>query len=80
VTHVPGDPARPYDAAAVQEKFRRFVEPALGAAPAAAILKHALGLLSGQTAAAQLLTEIEQVLSPSPEGGGSDRQRRSGVG
>ena len=59
VTHVPGDPARPYDAAAVQEKFRRFVEPALGAAAASTLLQQARGLLSGQTAPAQLLKEIE---------------------
>jgi 2-methylcitrate dehydratase PrpD len=80
VTHVPGDPARPCDAAAVQGKFRRFVEPALGAAAAATLLQQALGLLSGQTAPAELLKEIEQVVSPSPEGGGSDRRRRYGVG
>jgi 2-methylcitrate dehydratase PrpD len=63
VTHVPGDPARPYDAAAVQGKFRRFVEPALGTAAAAAMLKGALGLASGQTSPAQLLDKIEQAAS-----------------
>jgi 2-methylcitrate dehydratase PrpD len=31
VTHVPGDPARPYDRTRVQEKFLRFAQPALGA-------------------------------------------------
>ncbi len=30
VTHVPGDPARPLDAAGVSEKARRFIAPVLG--------------------------------------------------
>jgi 2-methylcitrate dehydratase PrpD len=65
VTHVPGDPARPYHAAAVQEKFRRFAEPAIGAAPAALLLEHALGLLNGQTSCAQLLQDIEHACAAS---------------
>jgi 2-methylcitrate dehydratase PrpD len=64
VTHVPGDPARPYDAVAVQEKFRRFVEPVIGTTAGAAMLESALGLLNGQTASAQLLKEIERVYAP----------------
>ena len=60
VTHVPGDPARPYDAAAVHEKFRRFVEPAIGAAAAAATLKSVLGLVNGQTPPATFLAKVEQ--------------------
>jgi 2-methylcitrate dehydratase PrpD len=69
VTDVPGDPERPKDAAAVQEKFRRFVEPVIGATGAAAMLESAFGLLGGQTAPAQLLKEIEQVVPLSPPAG-----------
>jgi 2-methylcitrate dehydratase PrpD len=69
VTDVPGDPARPYDAAAVQEKFRRFVEPVIGAAGAAAMLESALGLMVGRTAPDRLLKEIEQACGLSRERG-----------
>jgi 2-methylcitrate dehydratase PrpD len=65
VTHVPGDPALPYDAAAVQAKFHRFAEPAIGAAPAALLLERALGLLNGQTSCAQLLQDIEHACAAS---------------
>ena len=41
LTHVPGDPARPFDRARVREKFLRFVGPVLGPARARATL-HAL--------------------------------------
>jgi 2-methylcitrate dehydratase PrpD len=61
VTAVPGDPSRPYDAAAVTEKFHRFAAPAIGAESAARILEHAVGLLNGQTSASALLHEIEQL-------------------
>jgi hypothetical protein len=57
----------------VQEKFRRFVEPVIGATGAAAMLESALGVLSGQIAPALLLKEIGQVASPSPEGGAAPR-------
>jgi hypothetical protein len=60
VTHVPGDPARPYDAAAVEEKFRRFAEPVIGVASAGAMLKGAFGLIKGETPPAQLLRDIER--------------------
>jgi 2-methylcitrate dehydratase PrpD len=63
VTHVPGDPARPYDGAAVQEKFRRFVEPVIGATAAATMLQQARGLIGGQTKPATLLAEIERACS-----------------
>jgi 2-methylcitrate dehydratase PrpD len=58
VTHVPGDPARPFGDAAVREKFRRFTAPSIGAEASGQLLAHAVGLLSGQTAAAQLLRDI----------------------
>jgi 2-methylcitrate dehydratase PrpD len=61
VTHMPGDPQRPYDAAAVQEKFHRFAAPAVGAEAAARILQRALGLLTGQTPAAALMRDVEKI-------------------
>jgi 2-methylcitrate dehydratase PrpD len=61
VTHVPGDPARPFDAAAVTEKFRRFAEPAVGAQAAAQILEQGLGLLDSGTAAARLVQDIDRI-------------------
>jgi 2-methylcitrate dehydratase PrpD len=66
VTHVPGDPARPFDAAAVREKFRRFTEPSIGTEASARMLEHALGLLNGQTAAADLVRDIAQVGEAGP--------------
>jgi 2-methylcitrate dehydratase PrpD len=68
VTNVPGDPARPFDAEAVREKFRRFVEPVIGAERAAQMLEHAFGLLNDQADAARLLHQIEEV------GGGRQRE------
>ncbi len=38
VTHVPGDPARPFDRARVREKFLRFVGPTIGKSKAEQIL------------------------------------------
>ena len=38
VTHVPGDPARPFDRARVREKFLRFVGPMIGKSKAEQIL------------------------------------------
>jgi 2-methylcitrate dehydratase PrpD len=60
VTHVPGDPMRPYDDDAIEAKFRRFVVPAIGDAAAAALLQQARGLINGQTKPAQFLKDIEQ--------------------
>jgi 2-methylcitrate dehydratase PrpD len=40
VNDVPGDPARPFDRARVQEKFLRFVVPAVGRKQAEQILAH----------------------------------------
>jgi 2-methylcitrate dehydratase PrpD len=69
VTHVPGDPARPFDAAAVQEKFLRFTSPAFGADAAGQLIRTARGLLSGQSSCAELLRLIEAA---------SDGRRRAG--
>lgn len=38
VTHVPGDPARPFDRASLRQKFLRFTEPVLGTERAERIL------------------------------------------
>jgi 2-methylcitrate dehydratase PrpD len=59
VTDVPGDPARPFDAGDVQEKFHRFVVPVIGTEAAAQMLEHAFGLLNGQVEAAGLLHQID---------------------
>jgi 2-methylcitrate dehydratase PrpD len=59
VTHVPGDPARPYEAVNVAEKCMRFAVPVLGAEKAEHILQrcgHALA--TGQFSL--LAAEIEQ--------------------
>ena len=61
VTDVPGDPARPFGAEAVREKFCRFVAPVIGADGAAQMLEYAFGLLNGQTDAARLLHRIEEL-------------------
>ena len=60
VMDVPGDPARPFDAAAVEQKFHRVAAPAIGAEAAAQMLEHAQGLFSGQTTAAQLVRDIDR--------------------
>jgi 2-methylcitrate dehydratase PrpD len=58
VTHVPGDPARPFDRARVQEKFLSFVAPALGEGKARDILARCSdGLATGEFGA--LVAAIE---------------------
>jgi 2-methylcitrate dehydratase PrpD len=61
VTDVPGDPARPFDANAVREKFHRLVTPVTGAERSAQIQNLAFGLLDGRTDAARLLLQIEEL-------------------
>ena len=61
VTDVPGDPARPFDAGDVQEKFHRFVAPVIGTDASAQMLEHAFGLLNGQIEAAGLLHQIDEL-------------------
>jgi 2-methylcitrate dehydratase PrpD len=61
VTHVPGDPARPFDRAQVREKFSSFVGPALGEQNA----KHILARCSEAVATGQfasLAEDIERVV------------------
>jgi hypothetical protein len=60
VTDVPGDPARPFDAGDVQEKFHRFVAPVIGTEATAQMLKRTFGLLNGQVEAAGLLHQIDK--------------------
>jgi 2-methylcitrate dehydratase PrpD len=61
VTDVPGDPARPFDANAVQEKFRRLAGPVIGAEASEQMLECAFGLLGGKTRSAGLLQQIEEI-------------------
>ena len=46
VTHVPGDPARPFDRARVRAKFLDFVGPVLNADKAEHILQHCISALA----------------------------------
>jgi 2-methylcitrate dehydratase PrpD len=70
VTHVPGDPARPFDRTRVQEKFLRFTQPVLGVETAGRILARCSDVLAtGEFS--QLMDEIERACSaasPSPSG------------
>jgi 2-methylcitrate dehydratase PrpD len=60
VTHVPGDPARPFDRAQVQAKFLRFVEPVLGAERAEYTLARC-DEASATGKVASLLADVEQI-------------------
>jgi len=61
VMDVPGDPARPFDANAVREKFRRLAGPAIGAEASEQMLERAFRLLSGKIDPAGLLHQIEEI-------------------
>ncbi len=61
VTDVPGDPARPFGAGDVREKFHRFLAPVIGTEASAQMLEHAFGLLNGQIEAAGLLHQIDEL-------------------
>jgi 2-methylcitrate dehydratase PrpD len=69
VTHIPGDPALPFDRVRVREKFLRFTQPVLGETA-----EHILARCSGVLATgefSQLMDEIERacsMASPSPSG------------
>jgi 2-methylcitrate dehydratase PrpD len=60
VTHVPGDPARPFDRAQVQAKFLRFVEPVLGMERAEHMLERCHEALAAGKVA-PLVADIEQI-------------------
>src|SRR5499427_6604237 len=70
VTHVPGDPALPFDRARVREKFLRFTQAVLGVETAERILARCSDVLAtGEFS--QLMDEIERACSaasPSPSG------------
>ena len=58
VSHVPGDPARPFDEAAVKSKFARFAAPILGETDAQAVLAQALGVLDNGASAAEIVQRV----------------------
>jgi 2-methylcitrate dehydratase PrpD len=60
IEHVPGDLRQPFDAAQVNEKFRRFVAPVLGAEGAERMLALATGALQQPEALLRLFDAIEQ--------------------
>jgi hypothetical protein len=62
VTHVPGDPALPFDRESVRKKFLRFTQPVLGAENAERILARCSGVLA-TGAFSQLIDDIEQACS-----------------
>jgi 2-methylcitrate dehydratase PrpD len=82
VTHVPGDPALPFDRESVRKKFLRFTQPVLGAENAERILARCGGVLA-TGAFSQLIDDIVQACSVdarSPSGRGhsdSGSQNRS---
>jgi 2-methylcitrate dehydratase PrpD len=59
VTHVPGDPARPFERSEIETKFLRFVGPVVGAASAERLLARCEEALEDGKLA-PLLTEIER--------------------
>jgi 2-methylcitrate dehydratase PrpD len=68
VTHVPGDPERPYDAAAVEAKCRHFADMAIGYSLAPELVKRACGLLNGESEPARLLDAMERHCAPGQSG------------
>ena len=70
MTHVPGDPARPFDRENIRKKFLRFTQPVLGAETAERILARC-GSVVATGEFSQLMDEIERACStasPSPSG------------
>jgi len=83
VTHVPGDPALPFDRESVRKKFLRFTQPVLGAENAERILARCSGALA-TGAFSQLIDDIEQACSmdarsPMGSGHGDSRNRGSSI-
>jgi len=58
VSHVPGDPERPFDLPTVTGKFVRFAAPVLGETEARALLAKALGALDDAARAAEIVQRI----------------------
>ena len=83
VTHVPGDPALPFDRESVRKKFLRFTQPVLGAENAERILARCSGVLA-TGAFSQLIDDIEQACagdarSPMGSGHGDSGNRGSSI-
>jgi len=83
VTHVPGDPALPFDRESVRKKFLRFTQPVLGAENAERILARCSGVLA-TGAFSQLIDAIEQACSgdarsPMGSGHGDSGNRGSSI-
>jgi 2-methylcitrate dehydratase PrpD len=77
VTHVPGDPALPFDRARVREKFLRFTQPVFGAETAERILARCGSVLAtGEFS--QLMDEIERACSVGPRSPSGRGNRDSG--
>jgi 2-methylcitrate dehydratase PrpD len=61
VAHVPGDPERPFDEAALARKFHRLVVPVLGERETNDALALSLTALERADGAAALLRRIERI-------------------
>jgi 2-methylcitrate dehydratase PrpD len=61
VTHIPGDPARPFHERDVSEKFHRVADRLAGAACVDRLIETTRRVLDGSATAAHLIGEIEQV-------------------
>jgi len=66
VTHVPGDPGRPYDAAQVRAKFGRFVAPVMGDDGADTLYRASAAVLADSPVS--LLGEIERIYAQAVAG------------
>jgi 2-methylcitrate dehydratase PrpD len=64
IEYVPGDVRRPFDAAQVKEKFRRFVAPVLGREESEKMLALAAAALDDAHGARHLMDAIENACSP----------------
>ncbi|MFL6804027.1 MAG: hypothetical protein ACJ8FM_08565, partial [Xanthobacteraceae bacterium] len=61
VTHIPGDPSRPFGVDDVANKFQRLVAPVLGEQRAGSMLRRIVdGLDDGQSLAA-VVDEVDQI-------------------
>jgi 2-methylcitrate dehydratase PrpD len=76
VTDIPGDPARAFDRAKIQEKFTRFVRPIIGAERAERLFKGCSDALSGADFRA-LVDEIENVCRAGLRPAGFEHRRQN---
>jgi hypothetical protein len=61
VTHVPGDPERPFDQTQVLEKFRRVVAPVFGAEQAKTLPGRIAQGLDDRPSLARLVDEVSRI-------------------